>query len=866
MRGIVTWRRRTRRWSRVPEGSRRGRRVVPALILVLILALAGAGEARAQIAAADTVTAVRVAGNVTVDGDLVLRAFAVPVGSRYSTDAVRRGIRRLYDLGFFSDIAVERDPDQPGMSLIVRVRENPRVASVEFAGNDEIDDDDLLAATGSLVGRMADDRLLARVKRRVEAAYERKGYSRARATPRYLAGDSESRRILLVEVEEGPKVRVEKIRFEGLHQLEPGDLKGAMEQGTTGFLRGGVYKPEQLEGDPQRIEAEMAKRGFRDGKVLGYEIEPGSKDDRVVIRFQVEEGPRYTVGAVKWEGQETVTSRALYDLTDIESGDVFNQEKIDKTLEEAYGLYAEYGYIYLSIRPDFTVADSTVDVTFAVREGEPSHIHDIIIQGNTRTKERVVRRTLAIRPGDLFRRNALVRSQRELQQLGYFSDMKVDSRPVAGSNDIDLIFDVEERQVGTASAGFGFSSSVGLTGFMELGHTNLFGNGQSLNLRMERGSRRNNAELSFTEPWFLGTPTSLGVDLFSTNRIYRGSGIDLEIRRAGGAIRVGRPLPLAYTRLFVSYGLENQSVVDETNDTDLVDYFVTGFRVDQKNSLSSNLAFTLVRNSTDHPIYPTVGSNTRLRTEFAGGFLGGDQVFQKYELDMSRYLHTINLGGWKPILMLRSRVGAIGEAFRDFPLIPQSYRIDEDIPAGAVADSVAFGFASNVPIPVPRHYKEYVPETNELFRLGGTTFNQLRGYDDFEIVPEENVGTRFLIQRQITAASDSTVADTTYTVGASRAYYPGGKYMFVGTAEWQFTIADPLHGLFFAEVGGTWNDLQDFRFDRLHRGVGFGIRMEVPLLGLIGFDYGYGFDRLNEATGRYDEKGWQPHIQFGRIF
>jgi outer membrane protein insertion porin family len=88
----------------------------------------------------------------------------------------------------------------------------------------------------------------------------------------------------------------------------------------------------------------------------------------------------------------------------------------------------------------------------------------------------------------------------------------------------------------------------------------------------------------------------------------------------------------------------------------------------------------------------------------------------------------------------------------------------------------------------------------------------------------------------------------------------------VGTAEWQFPIADPLHGLLFAEVGGTWNDVADFRFDRLHRGVGFGIRMEVPLLGLIGFDYGYGFDRLDTTTGRYDRKGWQPHIQFGRIF
>ena len=851
-----------------PWGGGGSRRIL--VLLVLVLLAAGAGRAFAQTTPApgDTVAAVRVEGNATVNSGLMLRAFGMPVGSRYSADAVRRGIRRLYALGFFSDIVVEREPAEPGaVKLVVRVTENPRVASVEFTGNKKIKDQDLLAATGPLIGKMADDRLLARVTRRISEAYRAKGYTRVKVTPRYLAGDSRSRRILLVEVEEGPKVRVEKIVFEGLKRLSPGDLRGAMKQGAKGFLRGGVYKPEDLEGDPERIEAEMAKRGFRLGKVLGYKVEPGSRPDRVVVRIQVEEGPRFYVGPVKWEGNQVVSTAALYSVTHLRSGSVFNQEKVDKTLEDAYALYAEYGYIYLAIRPDYVTSDSTVAVTFRVQEGKPSHVHDILITGNTRTKEKVIRRTLRLRPGDLFRRNALIRSQRELQQLGYFSNLQVDSKPVPGTNDIDLTLDVEERQVGTASAGFGFSSAVGLTGFMELGHSNLFGNGQSLNIRMERGSRRNNAEVSFTEPWFLGRPTSLGVDLFSTNRIYQGSGIDLEIRRSGGAIRVGRPLPIPYTRLFASYGLENQTVVDETNNDGLVNYFVTGFRLNQANSLSSTLAFTLVRNSTNDPLYPTVGSMERLRAEFSGGPLGGDQVFQKYELDVARYLPTVRVGGWKPTLMLRTRFGAITEAFRDEPLLPSGYEIDDDIPEGAVTDSLRLGVAGGVPLPVPRHYKQYLPETNELFRLGGTTFNSLRGYDDFEVVPEENVRTRFLIQRQVTA-TDSTGSDstTTYIVSPSRVYYPGGKYMFVGTAEWQFPIADPLHGLVFGEVGGTWNDLQNLRFGQLHRSLGFGLRMQVPMLGLIGFDYGYGFDRLDTATGLYDRKGWQPHIQFGRTF
>lgn len=849
------------------------RRVVAlaaAAVLASLAILVAPASAHAQaVAAADTVVAVEVSGNATVDGDLVRRSFGLSPGSRYSVDAVRRGIERLYDLGFFSDVAVEGEPAGGGISLLVRVVENPRVGAIEYSGNDHFNAKKLGEITGTLVGRMADERLLATVQRKVLAAYAKDGYTRASLRPRYLPGDSEARRILFVEVEEGPKVRVEAIRFLGNTRLEGGDLRGSMRQGTKGFLRGGVFRPEYLAEDKQRIEAEMAKRGFRDGEVLKQEAVPGSRDDRVVVEVTISEGPRYSVGAVRWEGNEALPDLALYGITRVSSGEVFNQEEVDRSVEDAYGLYAERGYIYLTIRPDYSAADSTVDLVFRVSEGEPSRVHDILITGNNRTKERVIRRQLAIRPGELFRRNALIRSQRELMQLGYFADMQLDSRPVPGSNDIDLLLNVEERQVGTASAGFGYSSSVGLTGFMELGHTNLFGNGQSINLRMERGSRRNNAELSLTEPWFLGTPTSLGIDLFSTNRILRDeTGLDLEYRRAGGALRVGRPL-FAYTRGYATYRLVNQKVIDESDIEQ--NSFYTIFRIDDASALSSGLTLQLIRNSTDHPIYPTVGSVSSVSAEFTGGPLGGDQVYQKYELDLRRYLKTLSLGGWNPVLMLRGRIGAVGSAFRDTPFLEGGYTLVDttQIGGGAQQDSLSTFWGPTIPIPAPRHFVTYPQEVSEFFRLGGTTYDPLRGYDDFEIVPRENVGSRFVVRRVAVTDTSGGGVDTTgyrYPTTEILTPYPGGKFMFAYSTEWQFSIADPLHGLLFFDVGGTWNEMSDFRWDTLHRGVGFGLRMEVPLLGLIGFDYGYGYDRLNRSTGRYDASGWEPHIQFGRVF
>ena len=855
-----------------PPGGEPGPLLLTIWIVAAALAVAAPAAAQTVPAAADTVVSVTVTGNVTVDEDLIVRGFGLRPGGRYSTDGVRRGIRRLYDLGFFTDIAVEGGRVDGGIALALRVVENPRVAALELSGADHFKRGKIEEITGPVVGRLADDRLLAQIQRRLERAYTADGYTRAEVRPRYLPAASDTRRILFLEIDEGKKMRVEKIRFAGIRQADPDDLRGAMEQGTTGFLRKGIYKPALAESDENAVEAELANLGFRDGRVTGRRVLPGSEDDHLIVEIEIDEGPRYYVGSVRWEGNEVMATPFLYRVTRLEPGEVFSQGDVGKTEEEAYGLYAERGYIYLTIRPDYATRDSTVDVTFRVLEGEPSRVRDIVISGNTRTKERVIRRQLAIRPGDLFRRNALIRSQRELHQLGYFSNLELNSRPVPDSNDIDLLLAVEERQVGTASAGFGFSSSVGLTGFMELGHSNLFGNGQSINLRMERGGTRNNAEVSFTEPWFLGTPTSVGADLFSTNRVLRGRTVDLEVRRAGGALRLGRPLPLAYTRIFATYRLETQSVIDEST-SDVADttgessqFFVTGFQLDQDDALTSSFSLRLSRNSTDHPLYPTVGSIANLSGEMIGGPLGGDQVLQKYEFDYKRYARPVDLGGFRPVLMFRPRAGVIGDAFRDDPLYPERIQVEDAIPQDAVADTAGFPFGGSVLVPIAsRHYREFPPETNELFRLGGTSFDPLRGYDDFEIVPRDNVTRRFIVIKD--TSIDSTGAEIVdYRTDSDAIFFPGGRYMLAFTTEWQFSIADPLHGLFFFDVGGTWNEASDFRWDTLHRGTGFGLRMEVPLLGVIGFDYGYGFDQLDEATGLYNDKGWEPHLQFGRIF
>jgi outer membrane protein assembly factor BamA len=398
---------------------------------------------------------------------------------------------------------------------------------------------------------------------------------------------------------------------------------------------------------------------------------------------------------------------------------------------------------------------------------------------------------------------------------------------------------------------------VGLTGFVELGHSNLFGRGQTLNLRVERGSERSNANISLTEPWLMGTPTTLGIDLFTTTTRYRGPTTDIESRRSGGALRLGRPLPIPYTRAFATYALQRETLVDER----ILTQITTGFRLDQVPTLASSLTLSLVRNSTNHPIYPTVGSKSRLVGEFSGGPLGGDQVFQKYGLDIATYLPTFRSGNWGPTLMLRGRFGAVGQAFRNTPLNPETYVLDPRIPEGAVWDTLSYPIGPGIEVPVPRYVRIIPPESTELFRLGGTTYDPLRGYEDFEIVPEENVARQFYV-----TLPDTALGRENYIVTGANSFYPGGRYMAAFTAELQFLIAEPLHGLVFTDMGATWNSLGNFQWDTWHPAVGMGVRIEIPLLGLVGFDYAYGFKGLDRNTGLYNKGRWVPHLQFGRVF
>jgi len=725
---------------------------------------------------------IRVSGLEQVDSSVVMTGFGLSPGDVFSFETVRKGVSNLYSLGYFADIATEAEEVEGGVILKLVLAENPRIVGIKFEGVKGIDEEKLKEKLTVKENDFYTERVIFAQKKAIVAAYREEGFPLATVTSVRTRERDEGKLEVTFEVDEGEKVKVKAIEFEGNDSFQASRLRKVMDTRVKTWWRGGKFKQQTLDEDLEKIVKFYQSQGLRDAKVTGHQLTYSEDKKHLFIAISVEEGRLYYMGNTQWQGNKALGTEELAGLIAYEEGEHYDIEKIEKTLTDVYSLYAEHGYIFVGVDREEKVTDGAVDMRFSIEEGEPSHIRQVRIAGNEKTKEKVVRRELMVRPGQLFRRSTLVRSQRDVYTLGFFEDVLIDYQ-VNEPPDIDLIFRVKEKQTGTATAGAGFTSDAGLTGFVELGHNNLFGNGQSVMLHVERGSKRNNLDLSFTEPWFLDTPTSVGIDVFSMDR--RRDVYD-ELRKGGG-IRVGRPLPwIDYSRLYVSYSLQDITLKN----------FVSGYEggLDEVDwpQRTSTIETAFVRNSTDSPFYPSKGSRFSVNTEFSGGLLGGDQNFHKHIVDFRWYRNVF----WRTVLLTRLRVGGM-DAYNHYERVPQYER----------------------------------------FRLGGTTVDFLRGYPDYEIVPDDNLRWE----------------------DGQLIRWPGGRLMSVLTLEYQFPIAEPLHGLFFLDIGDTWNNENEIDLSGFKKGAGFGLRLEIPMLGQVGFDYGYGFDRTEGGK-------WEPHFIMGRLF
>ncbi|MGD9401403.1 MAG: outer membrane protein assembly factor BamA [bacterium] len=778
---------------RIPENAPCPGRGAPACLLVLILALL----AIAPPSQADpppnslVINEIAVEGNQRASEAAIVNTFGLETGEEHLYSEVREALERLYGMGMFDDIRLYIDRVPGGERITLEVVERPVVASLKIRGNDKVSEKDIREKIEISVGSSLNPRLVQKSILGIKEACREKGYYFAEAS-HVIEQRTETSVTLIFEVNEGVKVKVGSINFEGNREVSDGDLRDAMETKTRKWLMSQDYKPDDFEADLQRIETALKDRGFRDARIVDYDVTFDEKEGKADITITVDEGRRYYVDKVSvvmtaaGDSADVLSGMTFEDALELKAGEPYSLGDYQGTLERVYSAVGDYGFVYAEVIPEEIVHGDSVDVVFRVRPNEAVHVRRIIIEGNTVTFEKVIRRELTIRPGDILRRTVVERSHRDVFNLGYFNDVQVGTNVANEKGDIDLIFKVEERPTGIGNVGIGYTGEFGFTGFIEFSHNNVgwfskfpwlgLGKGENLNLRWEFG-KLSQIELSWRNPWFMDSRTLVGFDIYATRREYE----TYADRRDGFSVLLGTRFPLIdYSQIFWRYRLERRELDPDPAKASEAVLAQAG------SNRTSSIVITFSRNSVDNPFFPRNGSKTTVTAELAGGkLLGGDSDYQSYILDNSHFMPMFH----GTALVLRGRAGVLD------------------------------GLGSHGYIPI---YERY--------RLGGTSIDGIRGYTEREIVPEGN------------------------------ALDEGGRFFVLGSLEYRVPVVpNKAFLLAFADAGETWNSLSASRPGYLRKSVGAGFRIFIPMMGTIGFDFAYGFDR----DRIYGGPSWETHFQFG---
>ena len=613
---------------------------------------------QAASAVLKNVTAIEITGNKSISSNVIVSKMKTRIGSAYQENIVSDDLKRLYLLGFFSDIKIDTQDYKAGLKILITVVERPIIEKISFSGTNLITmkDEKLKQQLKSRETQYLDYPSLAEDVRILKKMYEKMGYSQADISYKVDQNTQTNKANIVFTVVEGKKVRIKDILIEGNQNIPKGRILKLLKTKRAWFFNAGVLKDEVLKEDAERIKSFYQREGFTD-VVVAYEVKPDvNKSYLLFITIKITEGKKYLVGSVAVQGNKDVTEKEiLKTLTDCIPGKVFSQESMKKDLTGIQGLYFDRGYISAQVQDSSLVNTESgrVDVTYQITENQVVYVDKIKIRGNIKTKDVVVRREMRIHPGEKFDGEKLRRSKERLTNLGYFEEVSYDTEETGQPNKKNLVVDVKETKTGAFSFGGGYSTVDQFVGFVEVEQKNFdwknwpyfTGAGQSLKVRASIGNLSNGFELSFTEPWMFDYPVSFGFDFYRrthTRDTESGYGYDEAV--TGGDLRLGKELS-EYLRGDLTYRLDQIKISNPTSDAsaDLLDEVGT--------NLISVISPSLTYDSRDNVF------NTRKGNFFTGVFdfagLGGDKSYLKFFGRASHYF-PMPRGA---VLEVRGRVG-----------------------------------------------------------------------------------------------------------------------------------------------------------------------------------------------------------------
>ncbi len=581
--------------------------------------------------------AVRYRGVKTVDETQLRNLMSSKAGSPYRAENLDKDIKSLYESGLVDDVRFLAEPVDAGVRLIAEVTTRSVVDGVGFVGNTVFTDQKLAKETKLKSGGVMSDAEVLEASRNIEKYYQGYGYPDVTVTHRIQATAQEGRSDLIFVIDEGAKNEVRKIRFEGNHSFTDPELRKEMkvkEKGWFSWLtKSGRFESNQLDSDLDAILDYYRSKGYLRASSPGIRREP-VKDGRVDLVIQINEGEKYTVAGVGFGKMTIFKPEELYPSLTLNTNTAYSSKKMRADITMIRSFYGSRGYADALVTPDIRDAGpNRVSIVYRITEGSRFKVGRVNIAGNTKTKDKVIRREVPLKPGDMFNSVELDTTKARLENLQYFSDVQVSGVP-GGSGYRDVTVLVEEKATGSVGVGMGFSSIDSIVGFLTLEQSNfdLFnpwnftGGGQRFSMSLRAGSERSEASISLVEPWFLDQQLALGGELFYKQSTYFSD--YYEQTNAGGAISLRKPLGKK-SSIKGELRLENVEIDSEVNFLDYVNNSGgngDNSELSQKNIggdfLRSALSVNYVYDGRDSSILPRSGHKIDLGLTYAG--MGGD--------------------------------------------------------------------------------------------------------------------------------------------------------------------------------------------------------------------------------------------------
>lgn len=593
----------------------------------------------------ESVVGIEVTGNDRIESEAIKRVIKTKPGDIYKGSALSKDLKSIYGMGYFEDIRIEASDAPEGKTIVFKIKEKPTIRRISIYGNRVYDNEkireNLDISTGSIVNIF---RVRSNIEH-IESLYREKNYHNVKVDYK-LHPRENNQADLEFRIEEGAKIRIKEIIFKGNVAYKNKKLKKLIKTSEKGFFywltSSGELNRENLKQDAVKLAAFYHNNGFINAKVADPDVV--FKDDWIYITIKIQEGNRYKVGKVDITGDLILDKEKLFPGLTINKEMYYNREIVRKDVIFLSDVYSNKGYANVDVLPATSEKKENlvVDINYKIEKGAQVYFDNIIITGNTKTRDKVIRRELKVYEQELYSGTGLKRSIRNLRRLDYFEDVNVDSIRGKSDDKLNLKINVTEKPTGTFTFGAGYSSVENLFLTGSVAQRNLFGKGQVLRFKAQIGGTTDQYSLSFTEPWLFDIPLSFSTSLYRVKKDY-----DTYDRTSqGGGIAFSYPV-FDYTRLKIGYGYDISDIEEITDDASDNIKDLVG-----KNTTSS-VSASLIYDSRDRIFNPTEGSEHSITAIYAG--LGGDVGFSKFVAETGWYIPTF----WEVVMFVHGKTGYV---------------------------------------------------------------------------------------------------------------------------------------------------------------------------------------------------------------